>query len=121
MADLVVPVKQGEDIVINFTVRQDGSPLDLSTYEGLRVEAKKSPYEKSEPLFSKLVTSVSDAEEVGNIYNPAGGQFSVRFNKEDTSFPVNDYYLVIYLQGNGEDNIISSNPCNEAIYRICTQ
>ena len=118
----VVCVKQGIERSLSFTIKAGGKPLDLTEYTVL-FEVKKYPLEKVEPIISKEITSTSDEATVGQITNPVGGQLVVRLLKEDTSFPVGKYFLVVHLVGGqtNDDNIISSNCCQTAIFKICKQ
>ena len=118
---LVICIKQGENISKQITIKSGDSPLDLSTYDNITVDVKKSPYEQYEPIIHKVITTISDDRTTGRITDPTNGILQVRFTEEDTSFPPNDYYLIIYLNGNGNSDIISSKCCDNAIYRICTQ
>jgi hypothetical protein len=52
---------------------------------------------------------------------PNQGQFTLHLTKEDTSFPIGEYYLVIAIQNDSEENIISSTNCTTAVYEICAQ
>lgn len=85
----------------------------------------------------------SDINKAGQITNPTNGVFQVHLDERDTSFPIGDYYLIISIEeyedkldedGNvmydddnhiiktiSRCNIISSNCCNNAIYKICEQ
>jgi hypothetical protein len=119
--DLIICVKQGEDILRNVKLKAGGSPLDLSTYSNITVQVKKAPLIKAQPLFEKVITDTSDDNTNGRIISPSNGEFVIRFTKEDTSYSAGDYFLVIILNGNGMSDIVSSNCCNQAIYRICTQ
>lgn len=119
---LTMCVKQGENISreVSITV-SGGQPFDLTNYDNITVEVKKAPYEQFEPIFTKVITQDSDMDTMGRITNPSQGKFQIRFTEEDTSIPATDYYLIIYLNGNGSSDIISSNCCNNAIYRVCSQ
>lgn len=118
----IVCVKQGTERSLSFTIKAGGQPLDLTGYTVL-FEVKKYPLEKVEAIVSKDITTTSDEATVGQITNPAGGQLIVRLLKEDTSFPIGKYFLVIHLIGGetSDDNIISSNCCQTAIFKICKQ
>jgi hypothetical protein len=119
--DLIICVKQGEDILRGVRLKAGGSPLDLSTYNNVTVQVKKAPLVKAQPLFEKVITDTSDENTQGRIVSPSNGEFKIRFTEEDTSYAPGDYFLVITLNGNGMSDIVSSNCCNQAIYRICTQ
>lgn len=118
---LVICVKQSENIVKQITIKAGDSPIDLNAYDNVTVDVKKAPYKQYEPIIHKVITTSSDADTVGQITDPTNGILQVRFTQEDTSFPPNDYYLIIYLNGNGSSDIISSECCCNAIYRVCTQ
>lgn len=118
---LIISVKQSENISKQVTIKQDGNPLDLSSYNNVTVEVKKAPYEKIEPIIQKVITTSSDDRTIGRITDAQAGILQIRFTEEDTNFPPNDYYLIIYLNGNGNSDIISSKCGSDAIYRICTQ
>lgn len=113
-------VKQGEELNKGFTIYQGNSVLDLSEYT-IIVEAKEVPLVDFEPLFRKEITVVSNINTVGQINFPQQGQFVLHLLPEDTSYPVGDYSLIISLQSPHVNDIISSNCCNTAIYRICEQ
>lgn len=118
---LIICVKQSENISKQITIKSDGSPLDLTTYDNVTIEVKKAPYEQYEPIIQKVITTTSDDGTTGRITDPTNGILQVRFTENDTNYPPNDYYLIIYLNGNGNSDIISSECCCSAIYRVCTQ
>ena len=126
MGCLKLKVKQGEDINIGFTIKQDGEPMDIRKYT-VHFQVKKVPLEKEIPIVDKKITTSSDENTIGIITDDDSGKFQVHLSKEDTSFNTGDYYLIISLETYDlEDNvdfcdIISSDCCNNAIYRICEQ
>lgn len=120
MAELRLPVKQGEEINVGFTIKQNGNILDLSEYN-IRFQVKKAPLVKAEPIIDKLITLTSDMNTVGIIDYPQQGKFVVHLTEEDTSFPTGEYSLIIALEQEGLIDIISSKCCNKAIYKICEQ
>lgn len=120
MDRVVLKVKQGEELNIGFTIKQGGQPFNLSSYNVL-VQVKNNPTVKSKAIVDKVITTVSDEEEVGMITMPNFGQFTLHLNKEDTSHPIGEYYLIIAIQNENEENIISSTNCTTAVYEICAQ
>lgn len=120
MSELKLPVKQGEEINVGFTIKQGNSPMDLSNY-AIHFQVKRTPLEKAPAIIDKIITVVSDMNEVGQINYPQQGQFIVHLKQEDTSFPTGDYSLIIALEQEGLIDIISSKCCNKAIYKICEQ
>ena len=120
MAELILPLKQGEELNVGFTIKQDGSVMDLTDYM-VRVQVKKVPLVTYPAMIDKEITTTSDINEVGQINFPQQGQFVVHLKEEDTSFPTGDYSLIISLEQSGYIDIISSKCCNKAIYRICEQ
>lgn len=121
MADkLIIKIKQGEALSYNMSIKADGSPLDLSN-RTIVVEAKTAPFENVEPMFRKEITTTSDLNTVGQITDPLGGQFQVMFTKEDTSYPVDEYCLVLALSDGITYDIISSKCCGSGQYIICAQ
>jgi hypothetical protein len=118
----VITIKQGEAKSIAFSVLTGDVPLDLTNYE-IQFEVKRQPYESVKPFITKTITSSSDPTTDGQITNPSGGQFKVRITQDDTNNPVGKYYLVITLIGGLEDDhdIVSSQACQTAIFRICKQ
>ena len=120
MDRVCLKVKQGEELNIGFTIKQGGNPFDLSRYNVL-VQVKNNPTVKSKALIDKVITTVSDDNEAGVITMPNLGQFTLHLTKEDTSFPIGEYYLVIAIQNDSEENIISSTNCTTAVYEICEQ
>lgn len=120
MSELKLPVKQGEEINVGFTVNQDGNPMDLSDYT-IRFQVKKVPLVNAPALIDKEITTVSDMNSIGMINYPQQGQFTVHLNVDDTSFPPGEYSLIIALEQEGLVDIISSKCCNKAIYKICEQ
>lgn len=120
MAELILPVKQGEELNVGFTIKEEGNPMDLSDY-GVRVQVKRVPLVKSPAIIDKLITTTSDINTVGQINYPQQGQLVIHLKKEDTSHPVGDYSLIISLEADNYSDIISSKCCNKAIYRICEQ
>lgn len=120
MDRVILKVKQGEELNISFTVKQGNDPFNLDGYN-IIVEAKYSPTVKSKTLFRKVITTTTDSTNEGVILYPNLGEFVIHLNKEDTSFPIGEYSLVIAVQNNFEENIISSSNCSSAVYEICPQ
>lgn len=120
MAELILKIKQGEELNIGFTIKAGDSQMDLTGYN-IRFQVKEVPLEKSRPLINKLITTVSDMNEEGMITYPDQGQVVVHLKKEDTSFPTGDYSLIVALEGENYYDIISSKCQGKAIYRICEQ
>lgn len=120
MDRVVLKVKQGEELNLSFTVKQGNNPFNLSGYNVI-VEAKYAPTVKSKTLFRKVLTPNSDSTDMGIILYPNLGEFVLHLNKEDTSFPIGEYSLVIAVQNDFEENIISSSNCTSAVYEICPQ
>lgn len=120
MGELKLPIKQGEEINVAFTIKQEGEPLDLSDYT-VHFQVKKAPLVNMPAIVDKRITTVSDDNTIGRINIPQQGQFFVHLLPEDTSFPVGEYSLVIALEQDDLIDIISSKCCNKAIYKICEQ
>jgi hypothetical protein len=120
MSELILPIKQGEELNIGFTVKEDNNPMNLSTYT-IRFQVKKVPLVNAPAIVDKEITTVSDINEVGRINYPLQGQFVVHLKEEDTSFPPGEYALIIAVEGENYIDIISSKCCNKAIYKICEQ
>lgn len=118
--ELILAVKQGEELNRGFTIKAGGNALDLSDYT-VRFQVKRVPLENSPSIIDKEITIVSDDNIVGRINNPQQGQFFVHLTKEDTSFAPSDYSLIISLEADNFIDIISSKCCNKAIYKICQQ
>lgn len=117
---LIINVKQGEQISIEMKITSDGEPVDLSNAI-IEVQVKEAPYVELEPMFTKTITVNSDASTQGQITDPLNGVFNVRFNEDDTSYPVNTYALVVFFDDGINKDIISSKSCNNGEYRVCTQ
>ena len=139
---LLIKVKQGEDMSIGFTIKQNDLPMDLTSYT-VHFQVKQNPIKSCKPIVDKYITTNSDINTIGKITEAYNGEVQVHLNEEDTSFNTGDYFLVISLETykhkkdengvdmfdeNGEPimvidycNIISSECCNNAIYRICEQ
>lgn len=120
MSELIIPVKQGEELNIHFYVRQDGNLMDISDYN-IHFQVKKAPLEAAQCIIDKIITVDSEYNDVGRITDPQEGSFIVHLTKHDTSFPIGDYALVISLEADNYIDIISSKCCNKAIYKICEQ
>ena len=120
MAELKLPIKQGEELNVGFTIKQDGNPMDLTEYT-VRVQVKKVPLVTYPAMIDKAITVSSDINTIGNITGPQQGEFVLHLTEEDTSYPTGDYSLIISLEQPGYVDIISSKCCNKAIYRICEQ
>ena len=120
MSELKVPVKQGEELNLGFTIKEDGNAMDLSDYT-VHFQVKKVPLVNAPAIVDKLITTVSDMNEVGMINYPLQGKFVVHLKKEDTSYPPGEYALIIALEAPNFIDIISSKCCNKAIYKICEQ
>lgn len=117
---LTVSIKQGEVFDIPFTITSDGAVTDL-TDATIMFEVKKTPLASATPIITKEITATSDIDTVGQITYPTSGKWQVHLSSTDTGYAPNDYYLVITLMMNGQEDIISSAGCKSAIYRICTQ
>lgn len=118
--ELVLQVRQGENRGFGFTIKQDGTPFDLTQWT-INFMVKEAPYESLSPIIAKEITTTSDSATVGQIYNPTGGQFSVVITTEETLLPPYDYYLVITM-GDGQQIVNISGDGNEkAVFRVCTQ
>ena len=120
MSELILPIKQGEELNVGFTIKQNGNPMDLSDYT-IRVQVKKVPLVTYPAMIDKEITTTSNINDVGQINYPEQGQFIIHLKKEDTSYPPGDYNLIISLEQYGYIDIISSKCCNKAIYKICEQ
>lgn len=120
MAELKLKVKQGEEINVGFTIKQDGNIMDLSNYT-VHFQVKKVPLVTAPAIIDKLITTTSDINTIGQINYPQQGQFVVHLLEEDTSFPTGEYSLIVSLEGENYIDIISSECCNKAIYKICEQ
>lgn len=118
---LKVRIKQGEVLNKIFTIKQGDLPLDLSPYK-VRVQVKNSPNIKGKSIIDKIITQTSDINKEGQITNPGGGEFILHITEEDSSFPIQDYYLVIsIMEDDVYNNIISSSDCSTAMFSICEQ
>ena len=120
MAELKVCVKQGEEVDIPFTLKENDNPMDLTDYS-IRFQVKRVPLVDKPSIIDKVITTSSDDTDVGIINNPTNGEFKVHLKKDDTSHPVGEYSLIISLEGYNYIDIISSDCCNKAIYKICEQ
>ena len=120
MAELILKVKQGEEINVGFTIKAGEERMDLNGYN-IRFQVKEVPLEKSRPLINKLITTVSDMNTDGMITYPDQGQVVVHLSKEDTSLNTGDYSLIIGLEGENYYDIISSKCQGKAIFRVCEQ
>ena len=118
MSELKVPVKQGEELNIGFTIKQDGEAMDLSSYT-IHFQVKKVPLVTAPAMIDKYITTVSDINTIGQINTPLEGKFVVHLTEEDTSFPPGEYALIIAIEADNFVDIISSKCCNKAIYKIC--
>lgn len=113
-------VKQGEELNKSFTIKQGGEPLSLYNFK-LRVQVKEIPVEKAKSIIDKEITTTSDINNEGVIDAPESGHFILHLNKEDTSFPIGEYFLIISLEDYKYNNIISSNCCGTSQFIICEQ
>jgi len=119
--NILVCVKQGEELNIPMVIKSDGVPLDISG-STVRFIVKRVNQESAPPLFPiKNITETSNINTVGQITNPSVGELEVRINKSDTAFPPNDYYLVIFLDTGNQADIISADCGNSGLYRIDNQ
>jgi len=118
---IVLCVKQGEELNRSFTIKANGSALDLSYYQGIRFQVKRQALADAQPIIDKMITTTSDINDIGQITNPTQGQFVVHLKEVDTKYPTGEYHLVISLVDTNLNDIISSSCCNEAKYIICEQ
>lgn len=117
---LIVPIKQGEELNVAFTVKGNDMPLDLSGYT-IKFIVKRVPLENFPSIIDKTITETSDPDTVGYIMQADQGLIVVHLTKEDTSFPTGDYSLIIAMEADNYYDIISSMSCGSAVYRICEQ
>jgi hypothetical protein len=120
MSELKLPIKQGEELNVGFTIKENGVAMDLSGYT-IRFQVKRTPLVDAPAMIDKAITETSDINSIGRINYPLQGQFVVHLTEEDTSNPTGEYSLIIALEYNHYINIISSKCCNKAIFRICEQ
>ncbi len=118
MAELKLPVKQGEEINVGFTINTNETPMDLTDYT-IHFQVKRAPLVNAPAIVDKLITTDSDINTVGMINYPQQGQFVVHLNVEDTSFPTGEYSLIIALEQEGLIDIISTKCRHKATYNIC--
>ena len=117
---LKVKVKQGEELDIPFTLKENNNYMDLSNYN-IRFQVKRIPLIDKPAIIDKVITTTSEEKVVGVINNPTNGEFKIHLTTEDTSYPVGEYSLIIQLEGDNYIDIISSDCCNKAVYKICEQ
>lgn len=120
MSELRLPVKQGEEINVGFTIKEGGEPMDLSDYS-IHFQVKKVPLVTAPAIVDKIITTSSDMNTVGRINYPQQGQFTVHLLEADTSYPPGEYALIIAVEADNYIDIISSKCCNKAVYKICEQ
>lgn len=120
MAELKLPVKQGEEFNVSFTIKQGDNAMDLTDYT-VRFQVKKNPIAEAPAIIDKIITLDSDINDVGQINYPQQGIFTVHLLPEDTSIPLGEYSLIIFLESYHFADIISSKCCNKAIYKVCEQ
>lgn len=119
---LVLEVKQGETRQFVFNVTQgyetnEELPLDL-TGKSLIFTVRPSPYDTVTPVFSKTITI--DETNDGYISNPTNGEFIVNIlNTDWKSYPVQDYYLSIYVVDEEQQYSISGDGDTSSIIRFC--
>lgn len=117
---LVIPVKQGEEFNVGFTIDAGDSPMDLSGYR-IRFLVKEVPLEKYPALIDKTITEDSDPDEEGYIAFSDQGSVVVHLTKEDTSHHIGEYALIIAVEADNYFDIISSGCDSNAVFRICEQ
>lgn len=117
---VILKIKQGEALPVVMTIKSGGNPFDLSDCS-LTVQVKDAPYIDIPALFTKEITTTSDLNTVGQITDPTSGKFQIMFTQEDTSYPVNEYALIITLNNGISKDIISSKCCGSGQYIICPQ
>lgn len=120
VTQLTLSVKQGEVFDIPFEIKADGVAVDL-TGASILFEVKKTPLVSANAIISKSITENSDIDTIGRITYPESGKFQVHLSSIDTSYAPYDYYLIITLNINDQEDIISSIGNRKAVYRICTQ
>lgn len=117
---LTIAVKQGEVLDIPLNIKANNVAKDL-TGATIKVEVKKVPLVSQEAIVSKEITETSDINTIGQITSPSAGRFQIHLDDTDTGYAPQDYYLIIWLILDGQEDIISSTGNNWAIYRICKQ
>ena len=127
---LVMEINQGEDRAFGFTIytrycdeetgENVSQPYDL-TGKTIVFQIKKAPYYSIPPIIEKEITETSDEYNVGNIYNPTGGQFKIQIVQEETLFPPMDYYAIIRCKDQTQEFAIAGEGNKSGIFRICKQ
>lgn len=120
MNKLIIPVKQGEEFNIGFTIKAGEDPMDLTGYDVV-VQVKEIPLAKAKPIINKRITVDSDMNKDGVISFPDQGQVTLHLTKEDTSIHTGEYYLIIALSADNYYDIISSGCYSEATFIVCEQ
>ena len=118
--ELVLQVRQGENRGFGFTIKEDGNPFDLTKWT-INFMVKEAPYESLKPIISKTITTTSDETNIGKIFDPTNGKFSVVILTEETLLPPYDYYLVITMSDGRQVVNISGEGNQKAIFRVCRQ
>lgn len=119
----IYTLKKGEKFPINITIRNSelDEPIDLTNAKinfQLKDELKDDFF-----IINKEITTESDLETVGQIINPANGEFVVRFTDEDFEKLVVErvYYLTIWYIITDENfsKVISSNGSDNLKFMVC--
>lgn len=121
----MIAVKQGTQEPINFTLKYQDAPVDLSG-NTIVFQVKIYPEQTDNFLVEKNITETSDPYEDGNIYNATGGKFNVFLKEEDTLNLCTEqvyYYALWRVRNIGTEEetreCISSNAKDITEFRVC--
>lgn len=114
---LVLTVSQGERRGFNFTLLQDGEPLDLEGWTIL-VYVKNAPYSLLDPIISKEITTTSNYNTVGQITDATNGKFTINFTADELNLVPYDYYFVAEITDGYVTQNITHNGNYSAIFRV---
>lgn len=119
----IYTIKKGEkqNILITFKNRDEDKPIDLSN-SIVKVQIKDELKDEFN-VIEKVITTTSDAYEIGRILDPEKGEIVFRFTDEDYDKLVCEriYFVIIWWEVPEQDfaKVVSSNGSETFMLKVC--
>lgn len=119
----IYTIKKGEkqNILIRFKNRDEDKPIDLSN-SIVKVQIKDELKDEFN-IIEKVITTTSDAYEIGRILDPEKGEIVFRFTDEDYDKLVCEriYFVIIWWEVPEQDfaKVVSSNGSETFMLKVC--
>jgi len=118
----MLQIKIGEQKAINYSLKMKSTSLPVNlTNSKIIFQVKENENQIDNFLIEKTITETSEESEMGKIYDPENGKFSVFFKAEDTlSLEINrDYFYTIWRIFENTKEVISSQGLKVEEFLVC--